>query len=94
MRAYYSHMTEQEIIVLVNDIFVESFEIPREQLRPDANLFQDLGLDSLDAVDLIVALQQKFDVKIRADERIRSIRTLQSLYDLILTIKKEQENQG
>ena len=86
-------MTEQDIVALVNSIFVESFEIPMEQLRPDANLFQDLGLDSLDAVDLIVAVQQKFGVKIRADERIRSIRTLQSLYDLILTIRKEQESQ-
>lgn len=85
-------MTEQESIALVNDIFVESFEIAREDLRPDAHLFRDLGLDSLDAVDLIVALQQKFGVKIRADERIRSIQTLQSLYDLILTIKKEQES--
>ncbi|MBU1181151.1 MAG: acyl carrier protein, partial [Proteobacteria bacterium] len=60
-------MTEQEIITLSNQVFEESFEIEKEKLKPEMNIFLDLGLDSLDIVDLVVALQEKFGVKIRND---------------------------
>ncbi|GAF74002.1 unnamed protein product, partial [marine sediment metagenome] len=68
-------MTEQEIIDMTNQVFRESFEIEEKKLKPQMNIFDDLGLDSLDIVDLVVALQQKFGVKIRNDERVRNIRT-------------------
>ena len=82
-------MTEQEIIDITNKVFEESFEIPREKLQPQAHIFNDLGLDSLDAVDLVVALEKSFGVKIRNDDKVRDIRTLQNVYDFILTIKKQ-----
>lgn len=81
--------TEQEIINLTNQVFEESFEIEKEKLQPQMNIFEDLGLDSLDVVDLVVALQKKFSVKIRDDERVRSIRTLGDIYQFILNIKSE-----
>ncbi len=80
-------MTEQEIIDKTNQVFEESFEIERERLVPDAQIFSDLGLDSLDIVDLIVALQNSFGVKIRNEERVREIRTLQDIYQFIYAIK-------
>jgi acyl carrier protein len=80
-------MTEQEIIDITNKVFEESFEIERERLVPEANIFVDLGLDSLDIVDLVVALQNSFSVKIRNEESIREIRTLQDLYQFISSIK-------
>ncbi|MCK4389445.1 MAG: acyl carrier protein [Desulfobacterales bacterium] len=79
--------TEQEIITLTNQVFEESFEIEKEKLQPQMNIFEDLGLDSLDVVDLVVALQEKFGVKIRDDERVRSIRTLGDIYQFILNLK-------
>jgi acyl carrier protein len=82
-------MTEQDIIRMVNEVFMDSFEIEKSKLQPSANIFIDLGLDSLDVVDLVVALQKKFAVTIRDDERVRSIRTLGDLQQFILTIKKE-----
>jgi acyl carrier protein len=81
--------TEQEIITLTNQVFEESFEIKKEKLQPQMNIFEDLGLDSLDVVDLVVALQKKFGVKIRDDERVRSIRTLGDIYQFILSLKTE-----
>jgi len=81
-------MTRNEIIKQVNQVFSDDFEIEPKKLRPEANLFLELGLDSLDVVDLIVALQQKFSVSIRDDERIRDIRTLEDLYTFIETISK------
>lgn len=80
---------DQEIIKLTNDVFMESFELEAEELKPDANIFLDLGLDSLDIVDLVVALQQKFGVKIRNDERVRDIRTLGDIYNFIEALKGE-----
>jgi acyl carrier protein len=82
-------MSDQEIITAVNDVLEEYFEIERERLLPEMNIFEDLELDSLDTVDLIVALQKKFEVRIRDDERIRHIRTLGDLYQFILTLKEE-----
>lgn len=82
-------MTEQEIIKLTNQVFEDSFEIEKELLKEEMNIFQDLGLDSLDIVDLVVALQEKFGVKIRNDERIKDIRTLGDIYKFIIALKAE-----
>ena len=82
-------MEEREIIDIVNGVFVEFFEIEKEELQADKNIFVDLGLDSLDVVDLVVALQKKFKVKIRKDERIRNLRILEDLYNYVVLLKKE-----
>jgi acyl carrier protein len=82
-------MTEQEIITMVNDVLEEYFEIERESLLPEMNIFEDLELDSLDIVDLVVMMQKQFNVSIRDDERIRSVRTLGDIYEFILTLKSE-----
>jgi acyl carrier protein len=82
-------MAEQTIINMVNEVFIDSFEIPADKLVPEANIFNDLGLDSLDIVDLVVALQKKFAVAIRDDERVRTIRTLGDIYNFIQLIKTE-----
>jgi len=82
-------MEEKVVIAKVNQVFEESFELKKDELQPEKNIFDDLGLDSLDIVDLVVALQQKFGVKIRNDERLRDIRTLADIYKFICTIQTE-----
>ena len=82
-------LTEQEIIETVNGIFSEVFELPDTKLTPDAKLFDDLGLDSLDAVDMVANLQERFKVSLRNDERIRAVRTLADIYKLVATIQDE-----
>jgi acyl carrier protein len=82
-------MVNDEIVRMVNEVFAESFEIPPDQLLPEKHIFNELGLDSLDVVDLVVALQKKFGVKIRNDERVRSIRTLGDIYTFISAIRAE-----
>ena len=84
-------MTDSELIQAVNDVFADSFEIPREKLTPEAQIFGDLGLDSLDVVDLVAAIQKKFNVQVRDDERIRSIRSMQDLYNYLTMIRNEQK---
>ena len=76
-------MTKKEVIRRTNEVFEKNFEITYDRLKPEAHIFNDLGLDSLDIVDLVVALQKQFSVTIRDDERVRNIRTLGDVYDFI-----------
>ena len=87
-------MIDQEIINKINKVFEESFEIEKERLLPQAHIFTDLGLDSLDIVDLVVALQNAFDVKIRNEEKVRDIRTLQDIYQFISSLKNEENKKS
>ena len=82
-------MTNNDIVRMVNEVFIEAFEIDPAKIKPEANIFMDLGLDSLDVVDLVVALQNKFGVKIRSDERVRNIRTLADLQNFIIALRDE-----
>ena len=79
-------IAEKDIYQRVNNIFIEEFELEPEQLFPEATLYDDLGLDSLDAVDMVVALEKEFGVKMKDEESIRSVRTLDDLYKLLLSI--------
>ena len=86
--------TEQEIVTMVNQVLEEYFEIEPERLLPEMNIFEDLELDSLDIVDLVVALQKRFEVRIRDDERIKHIRTLGDIHRFVLTLKEEGVSPG
>ncbi len=86
-----NQMTKEEIVAKTNAVFEESFEIEKDRLHPDAHIFTDLGLDSLDIVDLIVALQTAFGVKIRTDEKVRDIRTLGDVYRFIDEVKNGEQ---
>ncbi len=74
--------TTSEIETLVDRILVEEFEVDPEALRPEAKLVTDLDLDSLDGVDLVVALEKTFLCRIPEDEA-KSIRTLGDIYDRV-----------
>ncbi len=86
-------MNSADIIRQTNAVFEESFEIAPERLVPEAHVFNDLGLDSLDTVDLVVALQKQFGVRIRDDARVRDIRTLGDIYVFIESLKPVETDQ-
>ena len=75
-------MERQEIIKAVNSIFSSRFEFEESELTADKRLVEDLELDSLDLVDMIVGLQQKFGIMLRNNKEIRNVRTLGDVYDL------------
>jgi acyl carrier protein len=87
-------MTKEDVVRLTNEVFEKNFEIAAERLKPEAHIFNDLGLDSLDIVDLVVALQKQFKVTIRDDERIRNVRTLGDVYDFIFLLGQEGRSAG
>ncbi len=68
-------MTDADIEKTIKDILVAEFECDPAALGPETNLFTDLDLDSIDAVDLIVRLQQETKKKVNPED-FRQIRTL------------------
>lgn len=72
----------EEIIEKTNLIFVDEFEVEEEELSPEAVLRDALELDSLDYVDLVVAIESCFSIKLVAED-FKGVDTLQSFYDLL-----------
>jgi len=84
-------MTDEEIINIINNSMVKEFEFSPESMTPDAHLVNDLGMDSLDFVDLVVVLHNAFGVKLRNEPKVRQIETLGDLHELVVEKKKELE---
>ncbi len=82
-------MDREEIVKAVNSIFVDRFELDESELTPDKSIANDLQLDSLDIVDMIVGLQQKFGINLRENKSIRSVQTLGEVYDLFEKLIQE-----
>ena len=76
-------ITREEIIKQTNEALKKEFEFKDDQLVPTASRRDDLCLDSLDAVDMVVVLEQRFGVTLRQGYDLRTIITLNDLYDFI-----------
>ena len=83
-------ISEEQVRRRVMQIMAEEFELEPELLQPDATLYEDLGLDSLDAVDMVVALEKAFGMKMTDEEAVRAVRTLGDLFDLVCRLKNQQ----
>jgi acyl carrier protein len=75
-------MTRDEIQAKLTEFLIELFEIPPEAIAPDALLADDLDLDSIDAVDLILKLQEFTGRKVSA-EQFRTVRTVSDVIDQV-----------
>jgi acyl carrier protein len=75
-------MIIHEIVSKVNQIMIEGFEIEPSLLRPEAHLVEDLDLDSLDGVDIVVAVEKEFGIRVD-EEDARAMKTLGDIYDYL-----------
>jgi len=75
----------EKIITAVNRLLQQEFEIDPELLKPEALLKEDLDLDSLDAVDIIVAIDHEFGIRIE-EEQAKNLRILKDIYDIIYNL--------
>ncbi|SHO51022.1 acyl carrier protein [Desulfopila aestuarii] len=73
---------EQEMI----DIIVEQLSVERDKVVPNASFVDDLGADSLDLVELIMAMEEGFDIEI-PDEDAEKIATVQDAIDYVKKLK-------
>lgn len=77
-----SKCSKEEIFEEVKKILVEEMEIGEEAVTLDANLFEDLELDSIDAVDIAVRMQKFTDKKLPPEE-FKKIRTINDVVEAV-----------
>lgn len=75
-------MTYQDIIEKVNDFLIEDFEVEESKLKIDASLNETLDLDSLDYIDLIVAIEENFGFKMKPEDFTNMV-IIQDFYNYI-----------
>jgi len=75
-------MLKEEIIKIINSFLVEEFEIDESKLKPEALLKDDLGLESLDFVDIAVVVEKEFGFKVKGEDMV-NVRNLNDLYEYI-----------
>jgi acyl carrier protein len=76
-------MQNEEIIKKINKLLVEEIEIDEAQISPAADLKKDLGIDSLDFVDLFVIIENNFGFKMKAEE-MSDIKKLDDFYTYVI----------
>ncbi|WP_312266780.1 acyl carrier protein [Neisseria sp.] len=81
-------MTEQEIRKILTDALVNLFEIEPERIKPETNLYEDLEIDSIDAIDLIDYIKRETGRKLKADD-FRNVRTVDDVVQAVLRIDGE-----
>lgn len=75
-------MNKEDIFEEVKGLLVKLFELDPEQITPQARLYEDLDLDSIDAVDMVVHLQKRTGKKIKPED-FKAVRTVQDVVDAV-----------
>lgn len=75
-------MTRQDINEKVRSFLIDEFEIDESKISDDAKLKDDLGIDSLDIVDLVVIVDREFGFKIKLED-LKKMKTLKDFCDYI-----------
>ena len=75
-------MERSQIESKVNDFLIEDLEIDQENIFPEARLKEDVGIDSLDFVDIVVIVEKNFGFKIKPEE-MQGVTTLKQFCDYI-----------
>ncbi|SDP48747.1 acyl carrier protein [Desulforhopalus singaporensis] len=83
-------ITDDELCRKVIEVLAQEFELDPEEMVPEATLYDDLGLDSLDAVDMVVVLEKTFGMKVTDEAALRSIRTVDDLMQFVIRLRAEQ----
>lgn len=84
-----NEMNRDELFVWIADLLAEMFELDRAALTPASNLYTDLDIDSIDAVDLAVKLKQTTGKRLQP-EVFKTIRTIDDVVNALAGLTEEQ----
>jgi len=80
---------KEEVFSIIKEAFIELFEINNADITLEANLYEDLDIDSIDAVDLLVYLKDKIGKKPSA-KSFKNVRTVGDVVEVIYSLVKEK----
>jgi acyl carrier protein len=78
-------MTREEVFAQVKAILVETLSVDEDKVTEDARFQEDLETDSLDLVELVMTMEEKFGIKI-SDEEAGSIKTVGDAVDFVIKV--------
>ena len=82
---------EEQILTKIREILVDLFELEEDAIVPEAKLYDDLDIDSIDAVDLLIDLQKHIDVEITT-EQFNEVRTIQDVIDVCTKLMSDAQD--
>ena len=85
--------TREDIFVTLRDALVELFELDAERVTLEANLYADLEIDSIDAVDLIDHIKRQTGKKIAAEE-FKAVRTVGDVVEAVFQVVNAEAAAG
>ena len=80
-------MTRTDVENKVNEFLIDEFEIDENLISGEAHLINDLGIESLDFVDIVVIIEKEFNFKVKRED-MSEVRVLNDLYSYIEEHKK------
>lgn len=83
-------MTSEVLVEKINGFLSEEFEVDRSKITADANMKETLELDSLDYIDLVVVIEDKFGFKVKPEDFV-GIATFQDFYNYVNSRVTEKE---
>lgn len=72
----------QMVFDKIREIIVEQLDVDEDKVTPEASITEDLGADSLDVVDLVMSIEESFDIEI-PDEEVENIKTVGDIVKFI-----------
>ena len=86
-------VSRQSVETEIRRVLVESFEIDAAEIRPEVNLFDDLGLDSLDAIDLLLGMETFVGKRLNDDDkdRAKQIRTFADVVEFVMVMAVRED---
>lgn len=86
-------MDRQEVFRTVSNYLTKDFEVPEEKITPEANLFTDLGLDSIDALDWFARMESSIGLPIIEGE-LKTLRTIQDVVDYVVRNLRQNDRES
>jgi len=83
-------VTKEEVFEKIKHILVEEFEVEEDDITLESNLFTELELDSLDAIDLMVTLDKELDIEIKTEE-MKNLITVDNVCNFVVATANSNE---
>lgn len=88
-----TNLGREQVFAHLRDTMVELFEIDADKITPEANLYTDLDIDSIDAVDLVLKLKEFTGQKIQP-QQFKHVRTVGDVVDAVMAILADAPKAG